>query len=63
MLQLWTSGCRSAPQHTMVNVNVGNGPYVKTAKLLDFNGLCNRKSIFQFNAEIPDCAVHFCVPK
>ena len=31
--------------------------------LLDFNGLCNRKGIFQFNAEIPDGAVHFGVPK
>lgn len=32
-------------------------------KLLDFNGLCNRKGIFQFHAEIPDGAVHFGVPK
>ena len=32
-------------------------------KLLDFNGLCNRKGILQFNAEIPDGAVHFGVPK
>ena len=32
-------------------------------KLLDFNGLCNGKGIFQFNAEIPDSAVHFGVPK
>ncbi len=49
---------RSNPDHSRT---AGSGRPRRRPKFLDFNGLCDRKGVFEFNAQISDCAVHLCV--